>query len=173
VPTTVPPPTLDTVTALVQRHQPALRSYVRWLGASAETVDEVVQDTFVAALTQPNASDDPVRTGAWLRTVARHLLLRRWRDRGGVERAVELDEAAVAWERWLGADDGDGLREALRACLAAVQPRHGEALRMRYGEGASVAAIGARLGVGAAGAETLLRRVRQILRACIERRLAR
>ena len=89
-------------------------------------------------------------------------------------RAVELDEAAAAWERYLGGDDdGERFRGALRACLQQLSPRQGEAMRLRYGDDLPVATVGQRMGIGAAGAETLLRRLRAVLRTCIERRLAR
>jgi DNA-directed RNA polymerase specialized sigma24 family protein len=56
--------------------------------------------------------------------------------------------------------------------LADLTPRQGEAMRLRYGDDLPVAAVGERMGIGAGGAETLLRRLRAVLRACIERRLA-
>jgi RNA polymerase sigma-70 factor, ECF subfamily len=172
VPLTAPPPIPEAVSALVQRHQDGLRSYLRWLGARGDQIDDVAQDTFVAALTGPFHHREEAAAGAWLRTVARRLLARRWRN-SERERVVDLDvdleAAAAVWERH--ADDGDALRAHLRACLAAMTGRHGDALRWRYGEGLAVAAIGERLGIAAAGAETLLRRTRQLLRTCIERRL--
>jgi RNA polymerase sigma-70 factor (ECF subfamily) len=166
-------PSQDTIADLVRQHQSGLRSYLRWLGAASDVADDLVQDTFVVALTQPPEERDAAATGAWLRTVARHLLLRQLRTAGRRGRAVELDEAATAWERHLGdADDGETFRAALRACLGGLSSRQGEAMRLRYGEDLAVATVGARMGIGAAGAETLLRRLRAVLRACIERRLA-
>jgi RNA polymerase sigma-70 factor (ECF subfamily) len=163
----------DAIAALVQQHQAGLRSYLRWLGAPGDAVDDLVQDTFVAALARPPVERDAASTAAWLRTVARHLLLRQLRTNDRRGRAVELDEAAAAWERHLGgADDGDAFRTALRACIAALTPRQSEAMRLRYGDDLPVATVGARMGIGASGAETLLRRLRAVLRACIERRLA-
>jgi RNA polymerase sigma-70 factor (ECF subfamily) len=163
----------DTIAALVHRHQAGLHSYLRWLGAPGDVADDLVQDTFVAALTQPPVERDAAATGGWLRTVARHLLLRHLRTAGRRGRAVEFDEAAAAWERHLGgADDGDAFRSALRTCLGELTPRQGEAMRLRYGDDLPVARVGERMGIGAAGAETLLHRLRAVLRACIERRLA-
>ncbi|MBL8751948.1 MAG: RNA polymerase sigma factor [Planctomycetes bacterium] len=164
----------DAIADLVRVHQAGLRSYLRWLGAASDVADDLVQDTFVAALTRPPVERDAAATAAWLRTVARHLLLRQLRTAGRRGRAVEFDEAAAAWERHLGgSDDGEAFRAALRACLTGLSPRQGEALRLRYGEGMSVAAVGGHMGIGAGGAETLLRRLRAVLRACIERRVAR
>ena len=164
----------DAIAALVRQHQAGLRSYLRWLGAADDVADDLVQDTFVAALTQPPVERDAASTAAWLRTVARHLLLRQVRTAGRRGRAVEFDEAAAAWEQHLGgSDDGEHFRAALRACLGELNPRQGEAMRLRYGDDLPVAAVGQRLGIGAAGAETLLRRLRAVLRTCIERRLAR
>jgi RNA polymerase sigma-70 factor (ECF subfamily) len=171
VPVTAAHPGPETVAAIVHRHQDGLRSYLRWLRAPADAVDDLVQDTFVAVLSHPFEERSEAATRAFLRTVARRLLQHRFRD-ASRRGALELDEAAAAWERWLGADDGEAFRVALRACLGQLNERQGEAVRLRYGEGHAVAAIGAQLGIGAAGAETLLRRLRQRLRSCIERRLA-
>jgi RNA polymerase sigma factor (sigma-70 family) len=168
---TAPHPQADAVAELVHRHQDNLGSYLRWLGAPPDSIADILQDTFVAALTRPFERRSEVAVAAWLRTVARHLLLRQRRDGGRRGRTVELDEAAAAWERHLGADDGDSFRAALRACMAALTARQGDAVRLRYGDELSVAAVGERLGIGEAGAETLLRRLRQVLRHCIERRL--
>jgi RNA polymerase sigma-70 factor, ECF subfamily len=166
-------PNRDAIAELVRQHQAGLRSYLRWLGAASDAADDLVQDTFVVALTQPPVERDPASTGAWLRTVARHLLLRQLRTAGRRGRAIELDEAAAAWEQHLGgADDGETFRVALRACLGELSPRQGEAMRLRYGEDLAVAQVGERMGIGVAGAETLLRRLRSALRVCIERRLA-
>lgn len=163
----------DTIAALVHQHQAGLRSYLRWLGAAGDVAEDLVQDTFVTALTQPPVERNAPATAAWLRTVARHLLLRELRAAGRRGRAVELDEAAAAWERHLGgADDGDAFRAALRACLGGLTPRQGEAMRLRYCDDLPVATVGERMGISAGGAETLLRRLRAVLRACIERRLA-
>jgi RNA polymerase sigma-70 factor (ECF subfamily) len=171
--TTAVPADQDAIAALVQQHQAGLRSYLRWLGAAGDVADDLVQDTFVAALTSPPVERDPAATAAWLRTVARHLLLRQLRTAGRRGRAVELDEAATAWERHLGgADDGEAFRAALRACLHDLTPRQGQAMRLRYGDDLPVATVGERMGIGAAGAETLLHRLRAVLRACIQRRLA-
>jgi RNA polymerase sigma-70 factor (ECF subfamily) len=170
VPVTAAHPGPETVAAIVHRHQDGLRTYLRWLRAPADAVDDLVQDTFVAVLSHPFEERSAAATCAFLRTIARRLLQRRFRD-AGRRNALELDEAAAAWERWLGADDGEAFRAALRGCLGTLNERQGEAVRLRYGEGRAVAAIGAQLGIGVAGAESMLRRLRQLLRACIERRL--
>jgi RNA polymerase sigma-70 factor, ECF subfamily len=166
-------PHQDAIADLVRQHQAGLRSYLRWLGAANDVALDLVQDTFVVALTQPPVERDAGSTAAWLRTVARHLLLRQLRTAERRGRAVELDEAAAAWEQHLGGtDDGEAFRAALRSCLGELSSRQGEAMRLRYGEELAVATVGERMGIGAAGAETLLRRLRAVLRKCIERRLA-
>ena len=66
-------PSQDAIADLVRQQQAGLRSHLRWLGASNDVADDLVQDTFVVALTQPPVERDPASTAAWLRTVARHL----------------------------------------------------------------------------------------------------
>jgi RNA polymerase sigma factor (sigma-70 family) len=67
-------------------------------------------------------------------------------------------------------DLGASYRAALDACLATLDRRSREVLRLRYTEARSRAAIAAALDLAPEGVKTLLRRTKARLRECIEKR---
>lgn len=162
-----PRPSTDEV---LLRHRDRIRRYLRYLGATADAVDDLTQDTFAKACEAPFEWRSDAATGAWLRAVARTAFLGALRRRGLPVAGDRVDELAAVWERHCGDDDGEALATALRACLQELRERHRQALAWRYAEDCSVSVVGERLGIGAAGADSLLARIRAALRRCIERR---
>jgi len=148
--------------ALIRRHWPAVRRYLRVLGADAAAADDLAQDVFVLAL-QKRVVDRGGRTLAWLRRAARLRFLEVRRERRG----VAIDEAELVWQEQ--ERDGDARRQALRQCLQLLTERSQQAVRLAYGERRSWQQIAAALGIRASGVKTLLRRCRAALRECIER----
>lgn len=157
--------TEERVRALVLEHEDALRAYLLALGCPRDTVDDVVQETFLRFL-----SAAPVErlesVGAYLRTVARHAFLKT-----RAPAAADVGAIDVAWGRVVGDDDGDWLG-ALRACLGALAPRSRRILGWRYEEGASTEELSARSGLAPSGVKSLLHRAKGVLRDCVRRRLS-
>ena len=58
---------------LVERHQQAIRCFLRRMAPDYATADDLAQDTFVAVLRKPFADRGPVAAAAYLRRVARNL----------------------------------------------------------------------------------------------------
>lgn len=159
------------VEELVRRHQASLRAYLAYLGCPAPQVDDLVQDTFLAALDRGFEDRGDPATAAWLRTVARHFLTKaRARDRRALA-FEDLDEADRAWESFEGEDGGTSYVEALRRCLEGVNDRARGVLELRYRANLRRAAIADRLGMSEAGVKSVLVRSKKLLRNCIERRL--
>lgn len=166
---------------LIEEHQVGVWRYLRALGCHAAEAEDLTQETFLAVLEKPFQDYQRAATAAYLRQVARNLLIssRRRTARGTVvvRNAAEMDmaelEAAEAgWLRWSGRDDGEERLAALRRCLQTLTARARQALDLRFGKQASRAAIAAALEMSEDGAKNVLQRAKQHLRACIEKEIS-
>ncbi len=156
---------------LVKSHQAGLWRYLRYLGCGADEADDYVQETFLRVWRRPFIDAGPAAATSYLRTVARNLFFdaaRRAKVRPAIVDLEAADEAFAGYER---DDGGEGYRAALRACLGRLADRARRALALFYGEERPREAVGAALGMTADGVKTLLRRAREALRECIERKV--
>lgn len=158
----------DDVVGLVRAHQTEVWRYLRFLGASNELADDLTQETFLQLLRAPFVQRSERETAGWLRTVARNLWVRSFR-RPPFDFA-DLDAMEAAWTGFAGDDQGEAAVADLRACLGQLTGRARDVVQWHYEERRSRRAIGDRLGIGEDGVKSLLRRTREVLRACIERR---
>lgn len=159
----------DDVVALVRTHQAEVWRYLRYLGASNELADDLTQETFLQLLRAPFERQSERATAAWLRTVARNLWVRSFR-RPPFDLA-ELDAIEAAWTGFASDDAGEHALQHLRHCVDQLAGRARDVVRWQYEERLSRGAIAERLGIGADGVKSLLRRTRALLRECIERRV--
>lgn len=170
----------DDVVRLVRTHQAEVWRYVRFLGATAELADDLVQDAFLQLLRAPFVERSPGETAAWLRTVVRNGYVKSLRR--PPFQTAELDTIEATWQGFAGDRDDDEGRDdegrdggsaslrSLRSCLDTLDGRARQVVRWHYEERRSRQDIGTRLGLGQDGVKSLLRRTRAILRSCIERR---
>lgn len=168
--------------SLVSRHQREV-----WAVTSAlldrAVAENLVQQCFVNAyehLDQYQAGRD---FGAWLRAIARNLVLRELRAAGReTSRLARYREHLLAA---LGSED-DAAREreadraahferaqrALRGCREQLAPAAARALSLRYEQDLPLPEIAQTLGRTVVATRQLLFRTRLALRACLERALA-
>ena len=169
-----PPQTCEPIdlASLVREHQTGVWRYLRFLGADGTEAADLVQETFLAFARAKFAERDCRQTAGYLRTVARNQLLVLRRRQSREISTVELAAADNVWAAAAG-PDGDlaGYLEALRECVEILEGRSREAIDMHYRDGASREAIATRLEMTPDGVKTLLRRTRQVLRDCVERKL--
>lgn len=167
---------------LIQEHQAGVWRYLRVLGCDAAEAEDLTQETFLAVLQKPFQDYQRAATAAYLRQIARNLLIssRRRSARGAavqkemVEKEMaEWNAAEAAWLRWSGQDDGQARLAALRRCLQTLTARARQALELRFGQQASRNAIAAALGMSEDGAKNVLQRAKQHLRTCIEQEIAK
>ncbi|MGE3172805.1 MAG: RNA polymerase sigma factor [Planctomycetota bacterium] len=156
--------------SLVERHRRRVWRYLRVLGADAGAADELLQDVFVVAWRRGLEERGGAATFAFLRATARHLWLKHGRRRGPVR---DVEEADRVWDEahrdgWGG--DDDGWLAALRACVEQLPQKSRALVEARYGRELGRAELAREFGLSAAGAKTALRRVRDALRECVERR---
>lgn len=160
----------DVLDVIVRRHQRSVWRYLRTVGADPALAEELAQDTFLMAWRKRIVDRGEAEVSAWLLHTARFLWLQRVRT----ARRAEARAATAVLERWLhlGLPDGsDRQLEALRECRRQLTPRAVQALELFYGDGLSREAAAAALAMKPNGLKTLLQRTRELLRACIERRL--
>jgi RNA polymerase sigma-70 factor (ECF subfamily) len=158
--------------ALVHKHQAGVWRYVRFLGAGTAEADDLTQETFLALAKAEFVERDERQTAGYLRVVARNQLLALRRKQNLEIGTVELEAADSVWAAAAGEDGSlSSYLEALRECLSQLEGRAQEAIELHYREHAGREAIAERLGMKPDGVKTLLRRMRQVLRECIERKL--
>jgi RNA polymerase sigma-70 factor (ECF subfamily) len=156
---------------LIRTHQAGIWRYLRYLGSDPALADDLTQETFLAVIRKPFEQRSDVETSAYLRTVARHKFLRATEK---TRRGPTLNDLEVADEVWAEthADGGSEYLEALKDCLDQVQGRARTAIERRYRDGCSREATARELDMSPDGVKTLLRRTRQVLRRCVEEKVA-
>jgi RNA polymerase sigma-70 factor (ECF subfamily) len=156
--TTTPDVPIDTLMS----HAAGLRALARGLLGDDDAAEDVLQETWVAALEGSPSSGAPL--GGWLRSVVRHLALKRRRTearRSSRERATSREEALTA------TDDAVAQRETLQRVVDAVldlDEVYSQAVLMRYFQDLPPRAIAAHLCVPVATVDSRLHRARAKLR---------
>ena len=151
---------------LYAAHAPGLRRYLRVLGAAAD-LDDLLQATFVVLLEQPFTERSEGATATFLRTTARNLFLRRHRGL-----LPQVEAADLVWDRHCGDGDGQGYVDALRVCMQRLAARARAIVDLSYGNELGRSGVAQALGMTQDGVKTALRRIRSVLKQCIERRLS-
>ena len=155
---------------IVTEHQAEVWRYLRYLGADAADADDLTQETFVALSRSSFCHRSRPETAAYLRTVARNQLLMFRRLQGRKVDTVQLTAAEEAWSEAVGPGSMDDFLVALADCLTTLEGRAQSVIDMFYRDGLGRAEIATALGMQPDGVKTLLRRTRQLLRMCIERK---
>jgi RNA polymerase sigma-70 factor (ECF subfamily) len=161
---------------LANRHRLGIWRYLRFLGCDDAAADDLAQETFLA-VAKGTTNGGPVRdVPAYLRGVARNLFLKWLRQKGRGPSLEELSAAQVAeaeavWSQFAGDDGGDAWIAALRECVERLNGRGRQAIDLHYRDEFSRDEIARRLAMTPDGVKTLLRRTREALRGCVERKV--
>lgn len=159
----------------IESQQLWLWRYLRFLGAANDVAEDICQETLLAALHHEIQTRDEAMAIAWLRTTGCNFYrkqLRRSRQREALQRMMARDQM-VTTEDLMQKARGTDYQDALRACLEKVSPDARVLLEMRYQDNASRAQMATSTGRSEEGIKTLLRRVKDRLRTCIETRSER
>ena len=157
---------------LMQRHLQPLRGFLALRAPVPDLIDEVAHDAFVFAY-QNMRDFTEGSLQPWLRSIAHNLLRDRLkayaRDCAKHERYSEQ----VRWEMALQDSEKPVSAESdhLAACLEKLRFHQRTILDLRYEAGLSSEEIARRTGRSTLAVRTLLMRVRQQLRKCIESHL--
>ena len=159
-------------TLLVAEHQGWLRAYVRSLGVAAGSVDDLAQEAFLVAYRRFGDYDASRPFAAWIKGIAK-LLAANERRRNQRGRTVEPSlAAALAAVDEASEEDPDQTTRHLHACLDRLPAHSRELLRLRYEQECDASELGARLGRDGNAIRQALFRVRELVRRCVEERLA-
>ncbi len=156
---------------IIREHQADIWRYLRYLGAEPHDADDLTQETFLAFARSEFIEQSPTQTLAYLRTIARNQLLMHRRHQGREIRTVELAAAEQVWCASIVADDTTGFLAALAECLEQLEGRVREAINGFYRDRLSREELATKLDMKPDGVKTLLRRTRELLRNCIEKKM--
>jgi RNA polymerase sigma-70 factor, ECF subfamily len=155
---------------LIRRHGGRVVRYLRYLGCRLDEAEDLLQEVFLEVLQRPFEDRGEAAAARYLRLAAKHRFV-SWRRTGRARAAFDdVDAADAAWVERAGEDDGEARLAALRSCLDEVSERGRHALELQFQKGLGRARIAALLEVSEEGAKSLLRRTKELLRICIERR---
>lgn len=153
----------DAYAALIERHARMVAGVAFAAAGDAAIVDDVVQDTFVAAWQQLATLRDPARVRPWLRRIAKNVARNARRQRRRDADMVELASDATPFD-----DVANRERErALATAIATLAARYREPLVLFYFEQQSIREVAAALGLGEAAVMQRLARARKQLGAAL------
>jgi RNA polymerase sigma-70 factor (ECF subfamily) len=160
---------------LVARHRPGVRRIALLMLADGVTTDNVVQQTFVKAFERLEDFQPGQDFGRWINAITRNLvrdeLKKASRERGRM--ALYRDYLLTQLS-----GEGDSARteaqlaEALAHCRSKLPPLAARALQLRYDEELPYAQVARALGRSAEATRQIVTRARNMLRLCIQKRLA-
>lgn len=163
---------LEAYDEVVRAHQAELRAFIAAYCPEASQVDELAQRTFVWAYEHLAEYALGTRFHAWLKSIARNLLLaeleqlqREARQKQKYLRHLQALHAQQA----LAEDDGR-LAERLRGCVEALPEHARTLLRERYEKRTPLETLARESGRDLAALKSALFRLRQALRRCVERK---
>ena len=161
-----------TFETLVREHQAGLRAWIRALGAQDAWVDDIAQEVFLIAHRRRDDFIDGADAGAWLRGIARNLVLNERRKEARRSRLLHASLADV-----LADDDtqalplpGDvpALVAAMNDCVARLPERSRDLLRRRYAGEENASTLGRALDMSAQAVRQTLVRIRALVKSCVE-----
>lgn len=161
-------------TRLWMQAQPVVVSMLTLRLRDRAAVDDLTQEVALAALQGFSEFDATRSFTAWTTGIAQHKAV-DWLRRNGARKLVITDEEALATLTAVGAELDRELSErelALHGCVEVLAGRGRDVVRLHYAEGLPLADIAERLGLSLANVKVTLYRIREALRACVEKRLA-
>ena len=163
--------------AAVRQNQRWLTAYVLAQTGDPTAADDLVQDVFSIAFEKRGAFEPGTNFGAWLRSIARNVVLRYFerRSRRPVidrdEAMARLDQlAAAAEDRAVDPAWAGSRAELLRECLKELTEKARRLVSERYGMGRSPAAVSASTGQSISAVNVGLFRARAALSDCLRRK---
>ena len=168
-------------TELVVLHQGRVRAYIGGTISRPDVVDDLAQEVFLSALGSIDSYKAEAPFGVWLLGIARHKTLmhlrREVRRLARETRSLDMVLADLRL-RVLENDEMNLARReqeigALQRCLERLPPPGAEMITERYFRARSISDIAREHGKREGTIRMSLLRLRHVLRACVEQRLAK
>jgi RNA polymerase sigma-70 factor (ECF subfamily) len=160
-----------TAEELISAHQRHVWRFLVTLGCPPADADDLTQEVFLNMLRGQFTYESPEATAAWLRQVARNLFFSSLRKRRLPLLAPNADDIEADFAAFEYAAPFDRRVEMLRDCVDGLDERLRKAVQLRYAADVSRGQMARELGMAEAGVKTLLERLRQKLKECVERKL--
>ena len=164
----------DAYRAVVKEYGSVVRACLAGHLSSADVVEDLAQEAFIAAYEHLGDFDLDQDFGPWIKGIARNKMLmhlRRTYQHGEALEKLKSRAAEKVFEevaRLQSADDGLAV-DTLRLCFEKLPERIMGVLRARYFDRESVTAIAGRLHTSVSAISSLLFRGRKELQGCMGR----
>lgn len=158
---------------LVREHQAGLRAWIRALGAQDAWVDDIAQEVFLIAHRRRGAFIEGADSGAWLRGIARHLVMNERRKDARRTRLLHESLADVLLDDTSAdpvprANDLPVLVAAMNECVAQLPERSRQLLHRRYAGDENASTLARALDMSAQAVRQTLVRIRALVKSCVE-----
>lgn len=165
----------DAFRVIVVEYGPSVRAFLAGNLSDPGAVDDLAQETFIAAYESLATFDADADPGPWLKGIARNLLLMHWRhvhQHGNALERLKTQALEAVFENLCQILEPDtaGTLQKLRQCLSKLPERVRSVIQARHLEREKVASIASRLETSVTAISALLFRGRKQLEACIEGR---
>lgn len=161
------------IESAVRNHHSGLRYFIRSLGANQAWVDDLAQETFLVAHRKWEELDDPENAGAWLRQIARNLVMNELTKTGRRQRLLDEKVTGLLIESHA-TDPAPGVIEdveirhgALRECLEKLPGNVRRIIDARYFSDRNAADIGEEMSMNPAAVRKALFLARKTLANCL------
>ena len=163
----------------VREHHAGLRGFVRSLGVDPLWVDDVAQEAFIVAYNRLGEFDHSRDFGAWLRGIARNLVINERRKNARRKRIISdnLTEVLIASSSASDEDEDEmcdlGLvrLNALKECVKGLPEKSLRLLKSRYEYDHSAQDIAEEFSMNPPAVRKALERMRTALRDCMEEKM--
>jgi RNA polymerase sigma-70 factor, ECF subfamily len=162
--------------SLVQRlfieHVDELQGFVASLVPDPGLVDDVIQETFVAASARADGYDPTKSFSAWLFTVARDKIRELGSNADAEARPFADDVLDVLLASRGDAKASSDKLQYVDDCIAALAPQARRIVELRYQNAMKPRFVAKAMGWTASSVRVALCRARAVIRECVERKIA-
>jgi RNA polymerase sigma-70 factor len=164
--------------AIVEQNHRWLAAYFLAATGKPDAAEDLVQEVFTEALANADRFDETKSFGAWLRGIAKNILLEHYRKTR--HRFVALDESVLDQLNYAATDSeslhaapgySEGRVEALKTCMNALTERSRSALELKYGQRMLSRQIAEQIGMKVTAVDMLISRARKMLEVCITQKM--